>query len=91
MTSSASQTFIPPNLCLLLLRLPILKVSIVWFSNNLNRLSALSACNKLEPIWQCAEPEFRFYLAKPCSRVKHCTTKALIKITSMKVGCLFNI
>ena len=36
LTLSAWQTFIPPNLCLLLLRPPILKISIVSFSSNLN-------------------------------------------------------
>ena len=50
LTSSASQTFAPPNLCWHLLRSPILNISIVSFSSNLNALNALSAGHKLVPI-----------------------------------------
>ena len=43
--------YFPPNLCLLLFRSPTLSISIVSFSSNLkNRLNALSAFHKLEPI-----------------------------------------
>ena len=41
------QAFTSPNLCLFLHRPPILKMSIILFSSNLNRLNALSACHKL--------------------------------------------
>ena len=50
LTSSPSQNFIPPNLCLLFLLSPILNISIVSFFIILNWLNALSACHKLVPI-----------------------------------------
>ena len=37
---------------------------------------------------QCAEAEFRLYLAMLCSRVKHCTTASLKKIPPLKVDVL---
>ena len=86
LTSSVSQTFAHPNFRFLLLRSPILNISIISFSSSLNRLNALSARHKLEPIGKCTEPELRLQFAKPCSRDKHCTTASLIKVLFMKVG-----
>ena len=49
--TSQKLLFLLPNLCLLLFRSPTLSISIVSFSSNLNnRLNALSAFHKLEPI-----------------------------------------
>ena len=47
---SKQNLHIPPNLRLLLLCSPILNISIVSFSSSLNRLNALGAFRKLEPI-----------------------------------------
>ena len=50
LTSSTLQTFVPPNLCLLLRLSRILNISNVSFSSNLNRLNTLRPYRKFVPI-----------------------------------------
>ena len=58
-------------------------ISNVSFSSSLNRLNALSHYQKFLLI---GFNKFRLYLAKLCSRDKHCTTASLIKVSPLKVG-----
>ena len=81
LTSSALQAFVPPNLLLLQLYSPILSICIFSLSTNLNRLNALSACHKLEPIDNAQNLSSSFIC-----RDKHSTPTSLIKVPSMKVG-----
>ena len=77
------------RLYLLLRLLRILNISNVSFSSSLNRLNTLRPYQKFCTHRQCAEPEFRLYLANLCSRDKHCTTALLKNVPSLKVD-LFN-
>ena len=74
LTSSALLTLVPPNLCLLLRLSRILNIFNVSFSSSLNRLDALSPYQKFCANQQSTEPGLWLYLAKLCSRDKHCIT-----------------
>ena len=58
LTSSALQTSVPPNLCLLLCLSRILNIFNVSFSSSLIRLNALSPYQKFVQIGNGAEPGF---------------------------------
>ena len=59
----------------------MLDISIFSLSSSLNRLNALSACHKLEPIGNAQNLSSSFIC-----RDKHSTPTSLIKVPSMKVG-----
>ena len=53
---------------------------------SLNRLKRFKSLSKICAHRQCAESEFRLYLATLSSRDKHCATAPLIKFPYLEVG-----
>ena len=72
-TYSALQTLVPRNLCLLLRLSQILNIFNIFFSSSLNRLNTLRPYQKFVEIGNVQNLGSGLYLAKLCSRDKHCT------------------
>ena len=83
--SSDLQTFVPPNLWLLLRLSRILNIFNISFSCSLNRLNILSPYQKFVQISNAKNLGSGF-IQELCSRNKHCNTASLIKILPLKVG-----